>query len=176
MVYNAYNDRYSNSRIKSRERWVQCVQIFIDYINPGLMYLFFEKYGDETQQKSIESFTGEAAEFAIKKIKSQTRWDKDVITDLVEYVSSMQIIAGYPRGFLEPQKIEEMFAHLQLDDDQKFINMTVELINNQDKILLEPLQSDIRKIIYKTVYYSHRFRYSPIDHVLCNYDDLFLSL
>lgn len=152
---------------RSQERWFQCVQIFSDSMNPALMFLYSSRYENEMQQESIEDFTEEAIEFAVKKIETETRWDDKIKKDLIDKLSSIKIIAGYPKGILEPQKIEEMFSNLLLSDEQTFVSMTLEIQFNQDKVSLEPLQSERRKLNDETMDDTHEFKYSKSDKVLC---------
>lgn len=160
-------EQWSRSVKKSLERWDQCVEIFSDSMNPALMFLFFAKYGDEKQQKSIQEFIRESIEFAVKKVKAESRWEDEVNKELINRISSIKLVAGYPDGFLEPKKIEELYANLRMNDDQKFVNMTLEIKFNHQKELLEPLQSERRKLIDSTVYYTHNFQYSPYDDIMC---------
>lgn len=132
------------------------------------MFLFFSKYGDKNQDIGIKKLLEETAAFAVKKIEAETRWEENVQKDLVDRVKTIKVITGYLDGYLEADKIDAMYAHLMLSDEQKFVNMTMEIQLNHKRVLLEPPQSEIRKLIDSTVYYSHEFKYSPLtDNILC---------
>lgn len=142
------------------------------------MFLFISKYGDKIQDASIREFVQEAATFAAKKIGNEARWGDAIKKDLIDRVSAIKVVTAYSSGHFEADKIEKIYAHLQMSDDQKYVNSMMEIELNFLREELELKQSEIRRLLDWTYRSSHEFKYSPIvDDTLCelNHSNLCLK-
>lgn len=132
---------------KSLERWDQCVEMISDHMKLALYFLYVSKYGNKVEDVSMKEFLREAQTFAVKRIKAGVRWSEDIKKDLVDVVTAIKVVTAYSNEyFLDAKKIEEFYAQLQISDDQNFLELLMEIRLYQNRVALEPPQSERRKI------------------------------
>lgn len=154
---------------KARERWHSCMKIVYTYMGPALDSLYLRDYRDEKLETSIETFSRKTIEFAIKKIRIKGGLKEKVLTDVINKLKAIRFIVGYPKEFLDAQKILEIYADVLFGDDQINAKLLFDMYKSYVRILREPTTSPTRTLVEMTIHKKHIFKYSLQDDSLCNF-------
>lgn len=152
---------------RAPERWKHCMDIFHDSMSFALDFLYLRKSKNKKLKTSLERFARENVDFAIKKIKSSSQLNKQVLQDVIERLEKVKIIAGYPEEILDPKRIEEIYAELNFNDELSYARITNDIYQHFERLSREPIDSQIGKLVQLRPNQGDRFKYSPYEDVLC---------
>lgn len=165
-VTDKYREQNTGA-VKSRERWHTCTNLFFDNMSPALAFLYLLNYKDDELKDSMEIFSRETIEFAIKKVEA-SEWQENVIEDVVERLQSIKLIVGYSDELIDPKVIEEIYSGLNLTDELTYSQRYWEVWKYHYRLERQLESMNSRKLSKQTHGSDHKFKYSSDHNTLSN--------
>lgn len=124
-------------RIKSYQRWEQCLHHLLQQHGPALQALHAVTYFNKEIQDSVKEFTKEAVHDFIVEV-NKLNIDSDTKKDVVGKLNNIKYIIGYPEEVLDLQKIEILYEELELNGTEGLVETFLKMKRNSEKIKNNP--------------------------------------
>ncbi|CAO1412737.1 unnamed protein product [Diamesa tonsa] len=133
-------------RLKSYQRWEQCMRHLLYHHGPALEALHAKKYFNVEVQDSVKDFTKEAVHDFIAEV-NKLDIDNDTKQDLVAKLKTIKYAIGYPEEVLDLQKVEEFYEELDLNGTEGLVETYLKMEQNTNKINKNPNTNWKKKLI-----------------------------